>query len=113
MQEFISRLKQQPESIEFTETMDVIEANYDFTPVEFSNGNVNNEIGENLGSCKIFALGSLLKLTESQTLACFGQYYRDDVLKHPDADDHANIRSFMKHGWPGITFSEPALVKRS
>lgn len=37
-------------------------------------------------------------LDEDSTLACFGSYYRDDVLKFPDGTDHGNIRRFMRDG---------------
>ena len=111
MQDFITQLEQSPDSIEFSQTMAVIEKNYVFTPVEFKNGDLLNQAGENSGSCKIFAFGLLQELSVEQTLFCFGEYYRDDVLKNPEATDHMNIRNFMKHGWAGIHFSAPALVK--
>jgi hypothetical protein len=49
-------------------------------------------------------------LNEKQTLACFGKYYREDVLRHPENDDHANIRNFMLYGWEGIVFEGEALT---
>ncbi len=101
---FLSKLQQQPEQIEFIDTMAVINATYQFTPTEFSNGSLNNNADQNNGSCKIFAFGLLNDLSEQQTLACFGTYYRDDVLKNPDGDDHQNIRNFMQTGWQGINF---------
>jgi hypothetical protein len=48
-------------------------------------------------------------LTDEQTLHCFGTYYRDDVLNHPDNNDHRNIRLFMRYGWQGIMFEGDAL----
>ena len=57
--------------------------------------------GENSGSCKIFAFAQLHHLDEASTLACFGAYYRDDVLKHPQGSDHQNIRQFINTGWQG------------
>ncbi|MEP1447388.1 MAG: HopJ type III effector protein [Paraglaciecola sp.] len=42
-----------------------------------------NQAGTNEGSCKIFYFSKLQKLTENQTLALFGSYYRDDVLANP------------------------------
>ena len=106
---FIERLNTQPELVEFADTMSVIEANYDFTPTEFSNGNTVNEAGQNSGSCKIFAFAQLNQLTVEQTLTCFGQYYREDVLQNPTNDDHQNIRNFMVTGWSGIQFNSVAL----
>ena len=66
--------------------METIEANYDFTPVRFTNGTVVNEAGTNSGSCKLFSFAKLHQLSKEETLACFGDYYRVDVLQHPDAD---------------------------
>ena len=109
----IEKIKTSPNSIEFTEVIDTIEQSYHYTPMRFSNGLGNhitiNEAGTNEGSCKIFAFGQLNNLDKQQTLACFGDYYRNDVLKHPDNSDHANIRHFMEHGWEGIQFNGEAL----
>ena len=110
LQEFIKQLELQPESIKFTDTMQVIADNYDYKATQFSNGTVINESGTNEGSCKIFAFAQLNKLTPSQTLHCFGDYYRVDVLQHPQGDDHGNIRNFINTGWQGIEFSAPALL---
>ncbi len=106
---FLDKLKQDPNSIEFTDTMKVIEENYHFTETAFSNGAQNNSAGENSGSCKLFAFAQLQQLDEASTLACFGQYYRDDVLAHPDATDHQNIRQFMQSGWQAVKFEGQAL----
>jgi hypothetical protein len=110
--DFIARLRTQPEQIEFADTIAAIEAAYDCTPTAFRNGDVVSAAGQNGGSCKIFAFGLLHALTEAETLACFGRYYRDDVLKHPHGQDHANIRSFMRSGWAGIAFEGEALKAR-
>jgi len=107
---FLEQLSQHPDQIEFTDTMAVIEANYDFTSSSFVNGKTVNEVGTNDGSCKIFAFGLLNKLSEQQTLACFGRYYRDDVLANPNGDDHQNIRNFMVTGWSGINFESNVLA---
>ncbi len=109
LEEFFTQLKTRPESIEFQQTMQVIEDNYRYTPTDFINGDTVNESGANEGSCKIFAFGKLNDLTEQETLACFGVYYREDVLQHPDATDHANIRNFILHGLSGVKFDTPAL----
>ena len=101
---FLKKLSDTPESVTFDDTMAVIEASYTFTPTAFTNGDVKNEAGQNNGSCKLFAFALLKQLTEAQTLACFGAYYRDDVLKHPAGTDHQNIRNFMKTGWAGVKF---------
>ena len=110
LEQFLKTLRSEPESIEFDDTMAVIESEYNFTPTAFTNGDVSNAADENNGSCKIFAFAQLQSLDADETLACFGRYYRDDVLKNPDGSDHGNIRSFMQHGWIGIEFSGMALT---
>lgn len=112
--EFLRRIKQNPENIEFSETIEVIDTHYIYTPTRFSNGNNSddrliNEAGSNEGSCKIFAFAKLNNLSVAQTLQCFGVYYREDVLKHPEEDNHANIRRFIRDGWQGIHFEQSAL----
>jgi hypothetical protein len=107
---FLSKLNETPETIEFTDTMAIIEADYDFTPTQFSNGPCLNKADENNGSCKIFAFGQINDLSEQQTLACFGTYYRNDVLKDMQGSNHQNIRNFMTSGWQGINFKSQALA---
>jgi hypothetical protein len=116
VEELIERINSAPESLDFTEVINTIETAYDYTPTRFRNGSgstaVTNDAGTNEGSCKIFAFGRLANLTEEQTLACFGSYYREDVLGHPHDHDHANIRNFMVTGWSGIEFDNEALHPR-
>lgn len=98
-------------TLDFEDSMAMIDAHYHYTPCAFHNGEQQNAAGENGGSCKILAFGQLLELSEAQTLSCFGRFYRD-VLATPDGKDHANIRNFMRTGWSGVTFEgEP--LKRS
>ena len=114
LDDLLEVLRTQPGSLEFEDVMTVIADNFIYTPCRFTNGLgddlIVNAAGENEGSCKIFALGQLLGLGEGQTLACFGQFYREDVLQSPHATNHANIRTFMRHGWAGIHFDRPPLV---
>ncbi len=108
--DFLEKLNQTPESIQFSDTMEVIEANYTFTETAFTNGDTFNEAGQNSGSCKLFAFAKLNQLSKEETLACFGDYYRKDVLENPSGTDHANIRNFMKYAWEGIEFKGEALA---
>jgi len=107
--DFLTKLRTQPDTVLFTDTMAVIDANYVFTPTRFSNGAAVNEAGTNSGSCKLFAFAQLQQFSKEETLACFGDYYRVDVLQHPEATNHANIRNFMVTGWEGIRFDAEAL----
>lgn len=106
---FIATLSENPEAIEFNQTMAVIEENYHFTPTAFTNGKLHNEVDTNNGSCKIFAFGRLHQLSTAQTLACFGKFYFEEVLNDPNGEGHQNIRNFMEYGWEGITFEAEAL----
>lgn len=115
-EQLIAKIKATPDAVEFNEVMDTIEQDYHYQPSTFSNGlgdnKITNTAGSNEGSCKIFAFAKINQLNKEETLACFGQYYRDDVLKHPDGDDHGNIRNFMRDGWDGIDFESVALKKK-
>lgn len=106
---YISKLKNTPQEITFPETIAVIEGHYTFTPTSFQNGNQRNAAGENSSSCKLFAFAKAQQLTQQETLACFGAYYFEDVLKNPEGTDHQNIRNFILHGWEGIAFEGVAL----
>ena len=106
---YITKLKNTPQEITFPETIAVIEGHYTFTPTSFQNGNQRNAAGENSGSCKLFAFAKAQQLTQQETLACFGAYYFEDVLKNPEGTDHQNIRNFILHGWEGIAFEGVAL----
>lgn len=112
LESFLQKLKNSPEDIEFNDTMSIIDSLYVFTPTSFKNDDLINEADQNSGSCKIFSFARIHNFIPEQTLACFGSYYRDDVLNHPENSDHQNIRNFMKTGWSGIEFdSEPLTTK--
>jgi hypothetical protein len=116
-EELITSIKTKPEKIEFDQVISVIDNHYHYTPTRFSNGRgndqINNPPGCNEGSCKIFSFATLKGLTQKETLACFGEYFREDVMNHPDGNDHANIRTFMRYGWNGIQFEGAALSQDS
>lgn len=106
---FLNRLETEPESIEFTDVVALINRLYIFIPTGFRNHDIYNEAGQNTGSCKVLAFARLHELDESKTLALFGSYYRADVLRTPDGSSHPNIRQFMKTGWGGIEFDDVPL----
>jgi hypothetical protein len=108
--QLLSQLSENADEITFEQVMQVINDNYSYTPTAFKNGDVNNASGTNEGSCKIFTFAKLNNLNEAQTLACFGRFYRQDVLENPAGDDHGNIRNFIKTGWQGIEFEKVALT---
>lgn len=100
-------------SIAFAELIAHIDQNYDFTPTAFKNGDTHNEAGQNSGSCKVFSFAKLLDLSPDETLNCFGDYYRKDVLENPESTDHQNIRNFIKFGWSGVAFEGEALKPKT
>ena len=109
----IQQLKQDPENIEFKDVISFIDEQYDFTPTPFKNGNTFNEANQNNGSCKVFSFAKSNNLSKEETLFLFGEFYRNDVLKNPEGNDHQNIRNFIEFGWEGISFEGEALRKRS
>jgi hypothetical protein len=111
LQSFLQKLQRQPERIEFSDTMSMIDELYAFTETAFDNGELHNAAGQNNGSCKLFAFAQKNQLSEADTLACFGAYYRYDVLQHPEKTDHQNIRNFMQSGWNGIQFHGTPLTE--
>ncbi|WP_297478132.1 HopJ type III effector protein [uncultured Photobacterium sp.] len=117
MDTLIEKIKNTPNNINFQEIIATINDNYHYQPTQFINGTTNNAminlVGTNEGSCKIFAFAHLHCLSKSETLACFGKFYRDDVLKYPQNNDHQNIRQFMVSGLDGIHFEVfPLTIKK-
>lgn len=112
LNQFLKKLNTTPLTIDFKDTMGVVENEYNFTETAFKNGETKNEAGQNSGSCKLFAFAQLNNLSQQATLACFGDYYRKDVLENPNGTDHGNIRNFIQYGWKGIQFEGTALTKK-
>jgi len=110
---FLQKVKNN-EMLQFDETISVITENYHYQPTGFSNGldddKVINVAGTNEGSCKIFAFAQLNQLDQQQTLNLFGDFYHKEVLQDLAGTNHQNIRTFMRYGWKGIMFAEPALT---
>ncbi|MDG1728559.1 MAG: HopJ type III effector protein [Algibacter sp.] len=109
---FIDKLNETPKAIEFSETMAVIDETYNFTPGAFKNGTLENAEGQNSGSCKLFAFAKIQEFSKEETLACFGQFYFDEVLKDPNGTGHQNIRNFMNTGFEGLNFEGNPLKEK-
>ena len=112
IKEFLEKLNTSADTIDFADTIDVVESNYMFVETAFENGTLKNNAGENSGSCKLFAFAKIQNLSKDQTLQCFGNYYRNDVLNDPTGSGHQNIRNFMKTAWEGVIFEGEALRKK-
>lgn len=112
LEEFRNKLKMTPEVIQFSETINVIDIHYDFTPTAFKNGALFNDDNQNLGSCKVLAFAKDQNFTKAETLACFGQFYFNDVLNDPKGDSHQNIRNFMNTGFEDVIFEGVPLKRK-
>lgn len=95
------------------DTIAYVDTHYAFTPTAFQNGETHNAAGANNGSCKLFSFARIHGWNTQRTLAAFGLFYFDHVLKHPEGTDHANIRNFVRFGWDGIRFESEALTPRA
>lgn len=112
-EKLLEYIRSKPEAMQFHDVIDTVSNHYDFTPTGFRNGDLYNKAGENEGSCRVFGFARLHGLDKQQTLQCFGDYYRRDVLEHPEGSDHGNIRNFMATGWAGVEFDSQPLKART
>lgn len=112
VESLLEQLKHSPDSISFATVLQAIDENYHYRPVRFRNGDMVNEPGSSEGSCKVFYFAQLHGLGEMDTLALFGEVYRNDVLGDPAGDSHPNIRNFILDGWLGVRFDEAPLAPR-
>lgn len=108
---FLKKLAESPETILLEDTLNTVDALYEFTPVAFSNGDLHNQAGEAVRSCRLYAFAQRHNLTEKETLVCFGEHYRE-VLADPQGTSHATIRIFMTLGWSGVKFDSMPLQTR-
>jgi len=104
VESLLGTLDTSPDTLEFADVMRVIDSTYDYTPTNFICGSADNSAGTNEGSCKILAFAKMHSISAEKTPYLFGRFYREDVLKFPEANDHANIRNFISHGWGGVSF---------
>jgi type III HopJ-like effector protein len=109
--ELLATLKENADSLVFADVISVIDARYAYTPTAFSNGTVNNDAGQNGGSCKVFSFALHHQLSAEDTVKLFAEHYRK-VAASPDDTDHANIRAFLQSGWKGIRFNGEALAAK-
>jgi AraC-like DNA-binding protein len=100
------------QTLTFQQVLEAIDAEFDFTPSAFVNGQQQNNETENQGSCKVLSFASQAGLSEAHTLRLFAEHYRS-VMANPDGNDHQNIRQFMQQGWKGVSFEKKALIKRA
>ena len=109
---FLNKLRTDPENIQFSDVIALIDAHYDHIPTVFSNGTMINEATQNQGSAKVFSFARIHNLSEIETLQCFAEHFRD-VEANPDGNNHQNIRQFIANGWAGIRLPDNCLTTRS
>ncbi|WP_313385452.1 HopJ type III effector protein [Chishuiella sp.] len=97
--------------LQFSEVLQYIEDNYNYTASAFTNGNQENAQDQNQGSAKVFAFAQLNNLSQEDTLKLFAEHYKS-VLENPEGTDHNNIRQFMQNGWDGVKFENTVLIKK-
>uniref|UniRef100_A0A6S9ARL0 HopJ type III effector protein n=1 Tax=Ditylum brightwellii TaxID=49249 RepID=A0A6S9ARL0_9STRA len=110
---FNANLEMSGDDIKFEDVIELIDNNYETQLLEFKNGDILNNQGENEGSAKVLSYAALANMDKETTLKLWGQYYRE-VLADPEGDSHQNIRNFMKYGWEGVPFENGiALTKKA
>lgn len=109
--DLLASVYENSEQLVFTEVLATIEAEFEFTPSAFHNGNLKNAETENQGSCKVFGFAHQAGLNQAHTLALFAEHYKS-VLADPEGDAHQNIRQFMQHGWSKVSFERKPLSKK-
>lgn len=67
LQDFKNKLQENPTAIDFSETISIIETNYEFTPTSFVNENTKSSSDQNLDSCKVFVFALNYKFTKEKT----------------------------------------------
>ena len=100
-QEFAKKLRSGGKVSSIDETLKLLDANFDYFEVPFTNGDVKNAANQNVGSAKILSFGLLARLNEEETLRMFGPLSEN---LSPTGTDHPNIRAFKKTGWDGVVF---------
>jgi HopJ type III effector protein len=108
---FNANVEMDADNLTFEEVMELIETHYESQLLEFKNGDIVNQQGENEGSAKLLSYAALSGLDKATTLKLWGQYYRE-VLQDPDGSSHQNIRNFMKYGWEGVPFENGIALTR-
>ena len=111
LSDLLAAVYQHSTDLVFTEVLAAIDAEFEFTPMAFTNGPLNNSAEQNQGSCKVFSFANQAGLSAPQTLLLFAEHYQS-VVADPEGDAHGNIRQFMKTGWQGVSFAGKALHKR-
>jgi len=112
LQQLLGAVYERPESLIFSQVLDAIATEFDFSPSAFTNGELKNSAEQNQGSCQVLSFAHQAGLSQTHTLSLFAEHYRA-VLADPTGTNHANIRQFIERGWRGVSFAQTPLTKRS
>ena len=95
--------------MKFSDFIDLIEQEYTFSNIAFTNNGLSNSKDENQGSAKVFCFGLMHSLDEKDVIRCFGEHYQSVLVLPEDVTSHLNIRNFLKMGWKGVLIDKNAL----
>ena len=95
--------------MKFSDFLDLIEQEYTFSNIAFTNNGLSNSKDENQGSAKVFCFGLMHSLDEKDVIKCFGEHYKSVLESPEDVTSHLNIRNFLKKGWEGVLIDKKAL----
>ena len=93
----------------FSDFTILVDQEYEFSNVAFTNNKLVNSKKENQSSAKVFCFGMMHSLSESETLRCFGEHYQSVIDEPENHSSHLNIRSFISNGWKGVLINQSAL----
>ena len=93
----------------FSDFTNLIDQEYEFLNVAFTNNDLVNSKEENQGSAKVFCFALMHSLSESDTLRCFGEHYQSVIDEPENHNSHLNIRRFVSNGWKGILINQSTL----
>lgn len=99
------------DEIGFSDVLAQVDSEYNHVPTAFQNGDQYNASTENQGSARVLFYAQLNKLSKEDTLRLFAEHYKN-VLDNPGANNHQNIRQFIKNGWAGVKFEGDALLPK-
>ena len=106
--EYLQNLKSGAQ-MKFSDFLDLIEQEYTFSNIAFTNNGLTNSKDENQGSAKVFYFGLMHSLDEKDVIRCFGEHYKSVLESPKDVTSHLNIRIFLKTGWEGVSIDKKAL----
>ena len=94
--------------MKFSDFPDLIEQEYTFSNIAFTNNGLSNSKDENQGSAKVFCFGLMYSLDEKDVIRCFVEHYKSLLESPKDVTSHLNIRNFLKMRLEGVSIDKNA-----